>query len=128
MKAAALALALVVSAVQTVGWVDCCCVLICKHQNDPCKDCAGKPEAAKEACCDESHKPAKEDDLCTHVQPSSEIASHSAPLPPVVFDVVLELPVIPFELSPVDLEKTTRLISQARGSPPLHLLNSVLLI
>ena len=128
MKAAALALALVVSAVQTVGWVDCCCVLICKHQNDPCRDCAEKPEAAREACCDESRKPAKEDSPCSHVEPSSEVASHAAPLPPVVFEVVLELPVVPFEPSSGQFEKTTRLISQARGSPPLHLLNSVLLI
>ena len=127
MKAAAFALALAVSAVQTVGWVECCCVLICKHQNDPCKDCAEKPEAAREACCDESHQPVKEAP-CSHVQPSSEVASHADPLPPVVFDVVLELPVVPFALTPQDLEKTTRLNSQARGSPPLHLLYSVLLI
>jgi hypothetical protein len=128
MKAAAFALALAVSAVQTVGWVDCCCVLICKHQNDPCKDCAEKPEAAREACCDESHRPAKEEAPCSHVQPSSEVASHADPLPPVIFDVVLELPVVPFQPSPAESEKTTRLNSQARGSPPLHLLNSVLLI
>ena len=128
MKTLALALALTISAVQTVGWVECCCVLICKHQNDPCKDCAEKPEAAREACCDESRKPAKEDAPCSHVEPSSEVASHAAPLPPVVFDVVLELPVVPFELSPQDLEKTTWLFSQARGSPPLHLLYSALLI
>ena len=87
MQAAAFALALAVSAVQTVGWVDCCCVLICKHQNDPCKDCAEKPEAAREACCDESHQPAKEAP-CSHVQPSSEVASHADPLPPFIFFVI----------------------------------------
>ena len=128
MKAAALALALVVSAVQTVGWVDCCCVLICKHQNDPCKDCAEKPEASREACCDESHQPAEEQAPCSHVQPSSEVASHADPLPPVVYDVVLELPVVPADAFTPTLEKTTCLFSQARGSPPLHLLYSVLLI
>jgi len=128
MKTLALALALTISAVQTVGLVECCCVLSCKHQNDPCRDCAEKPEAAREACCDESHKPAKEDAPCSHVQPSSEVASHADPLPPVVFEVVLELPVVPFEPSSGQIEKTTRLNSQARGSPPLHLLNSVLLI
>jgi hypothetical protein len=128
MKTLALALALTISAVQTVGWVECCCVLICKHQNDPCKDCEKKPEAAREACCDESHKSETKDAPCSHVQPSSEVASHADPLPPVVFDVVLELPVVPFQASAEAFEKTNRLFSQIRGSPPLHLLNSVLLI
>lgn len=128
MKAAALSLALVISAVQTVGWVECCCVLICKHQIDPCKDCAGKPAPAAEACCDPSHKPAQEEAPCTHVQPSSEVASHATPLPPVILDVVLELPVVAPVSGPTSVEKTDRSISQARGSPPLHLLHSVFLI
>jgi hypothetical protein len=128
MKTMALALALTISAVQTVGWVECCCVLICKHQNDPCKDCAEKPEAAREACCDESHKPATENPPCSHVQPSSEVAAHADPLPPVVLDVVLELPVVPFQPCPEAFERSSRLFSQSRGSPPLHLLYSVLLI
>src|SRR5688572_32148329 len=109
MKALTLALALTMSAVQTVGWVDCCCVLICKHQNDPCKDCAEKPGAAREACCDESHKPEKEDTPCSHLQPSSEVASHATPLPPVIFDVVLELPLVPAAASSPEREKTDRL-------------------
>src|SRR5689334_190894 len=113
MKTMALALALTISAVQTVGWVECCCVLICKHQNNPCKDCAEKPEAAREACCDESHQSPTENAPCSHVQPSSEVASQADPLPPVIFDVVLELPVVPFQ-SAEAFEKTTRLISQIR--------------
>jgi hypothetical protein len=131
MKTVTLALALAMSAVQTVGWVDCCCVLICKHQNDPCKDCAEKPEAAREACCDESHKstePATDTAPCSHVQPSSEVASHADPLPPVVLHVVLELPVVPAIASTPECEKTDGSLSRARGSPPLHLLYSVLLI
>lgn len=129
MKAGALVLALTMSAVQTVGWVDCCCVLICKHQNDPCKDCAEKPEAApREACCDESHKPVPEDARCEHVQPSSEVVSDASSLPPVVFHVVLELPLDPLLSALPNPEKTTSSFSQPRGSPPLHLLNSVLLI
>jgi hypothetical protein len=132
MKAGALALALAISAVQTVGWVNCCCVLICQHQDKVCKDCQEKKSdaaAPKEACCDESRKPKSDDTRCDHVQPSSEVASHSTPLPPVILDVVLELPVVPTLPSFASGNKTDRLLcSTTRGSPPLHLLNSVLLI
>lgn len=128
MKTGALALALVISAVQTVGWADCCCVLICKHQNDPCKECSEKPEAPEqEACCEESHQSAEET-RCSHVQPSNEVASHATPLPPVVFDVVLQLPIVPFQAAPVDADPTDRPSCRSPGSPPLYLLNSVLLI
>src|SRR6185503_11807944 len=36
MKTGTLVLALLTATVQTVGWVECCCILICKHRNDPC--------------------------------------------------------------------------------------------
>ena len=136
MKAVALALALVVSAVQTVGWVDCCCVLICKHQDKTCGECEEKAKApAPESCCEKTQTAANDhrnhqnsDAACAHVQPSSEVASHADPLPPVVLLVVLELPVVPFQPSSEAFEKTSSLFSQTRGSPPLHILNSVFLI
>ena len=56
MKATALALVLLTATVQTVGWVECCCILICKHRNDPCSDCKEKQQAATVAdCCEKSH-------------------------------------------------------------------------
>src|SRR5438132_800298 len=99
MKAATLALALAVSAVQTVGWVECCCILICKHRNDPCSDCKEKREAETHAdCCKkESDPPASQgrEKRCSHVEPSSEVFAQAAPPPPVFLDLVLDLPVVP---------------------------------
>ena len=75
MKAAAFALALVVSTVQTVGWVECCCILICKHRNDPCSDCKEKraQEPVVADCCEKSHHetPAPEK-RCSHVEPGCQ--------------------------------------------------------
>ena len=138
MKAAALALALVVSAVQTVGWVECCCILICKHRNDPCSDCKEKQEAATTAdCCEkksekkDAAKPASHDHekRCSHVEPSSEVVTQTAPPPPVDFDLVLDLPVVPVIAQPFNVHRTDLGTGDSRGSPPpLHLLYSVLLI
>lgn len=49
MKTAALVLAIAVAAVQSVAVADCCCVLICKHQNQSCSDCDHKKEAPRPA-------------------------------------------------------------------------------
>src|SRR5262245_7327098 len=95
MKTLALALIALVSTVQTVGWVECCCALICKHRNDPCKDeCKPAPETPSHDCCE---KPAPapthhHDERCAHVEPSSEVASETAALPTVDLDLVLLLP------------------------------------
>jgi hypothetical protein len=131
MRTAALALALLVTTVQTVGWVECCCVLICKHRNDPCKkDCKDKHEATTHAdCCSKKPpQPAPEEKRCSHVEPSSEVVAQGAELPPVIFDIVLELPVVALLPVPREGHETTRLFCDSRGSPPLHLLNSQLLI
>ena len=133
MKASAFALAILVSTVQTVGWVECCCVLICKHHNDPCrKECKNHQAAAAPAdCCSKhSEQPASKDDekRCSHVEPSSEVVAQSAALPPIIFDLVLELPIV--LLPEVTLVRPTSEPPRwdSRGSPPLHLLYSVLLI
>jgi hypothetical protein len=133
MKTGALLLALAVSAVQTVGWVECCCVLICKHRNDPCKDeCTDRHEATPKADCCLNHpepSPVKEEHpRCSHVEGSSNVVAPDAPVPPVALDVVLELPVV--TLPPVlpDAASAERPANAIRGSPPLHLLYSVLLI
>jgi hypothetical protein len=135
MQVAALTLALLVSAVQTVGWVECCCVLICKHHNDPCSDCKDKSKARTEAppdCCKEKTHPASHPDKdgkrCSHVEPSSEVMAQAGDLPPITFDLVLELPVAAPLQEPADHDQTDSSFCRARGSPPLHLLYSVLLI
>jgi len=128
MKAGALALALLVSAVQTVGWVECCCVLICKHRNDPCSDCKEKQEAPTHADCCEKKAPAEEK-RCSHVEPSSEVVAHAPALPSVQLDLVLDLPVVPLLPAPAPAGLAERPSGDSRGSPPLlHLLYSVLLI
>lgn len=134
LKKAGFALALAVFTVQTVGWVECCCVLICKHQNDPCKDeCREKPQpqAAAPDCCEKpaGKAPAHRHDpqRCSHVQPSSEIVSAAADVhveAPLVF---IELPLVP--LAPSERPAAELPIRAARGSPPLlHLLYGALLI
>jgi hypothetical protein len=135
MRTATLALTLVLSAVQTVGWAECCCILICKHRNDPCADCKEKQEvpthqadccAKKEAPVAPVHQHAKR---CSHVEPSSEIVVQDAPPPPVFFDLVLDLPLLPQLPEAATAHDADSPFSDSRGSPPpLHLLYSVLLI
>jgi hypothetical protein len=136
MKTATLALTLVLSAVQTVGWVECCCILICKHRNDPCADCKEKQEAPKHEadCCAKKEAPAapvhQHEKRCSHVEPSSEIALQDAPPAPVLFDLVLDLPLVPQLIEPSSAGLADGPSRDSRGSPPplLHLLYSALLI
>lgn len=131
MKTLALALTLVTATVQTVGWVECCCVLICKHRNDPCSDCKEKQEepAAVADCCEKSHDqgPAPEK-RCAHVEPSSEVVAHAAALPSVDLDLILDLPLVPMVQVPPAADAAIAPSAGIRGSPPLYLRNSVLLI
>jgi len=39
MRAATLALAFCIAAVQSVSVADCCCIIVCKHQDQSCSDC-----------------------------------------------------------------------------------------
>jgi hypothetical protein len=132
MKALALTLVALVSTVQTVGWVECCCALICKHRNDPCKDeCKPAPAVPAHDCCDKPSPQApshEHDKRCAHVEPSSEVESQAAELPAMTLDLVLVVP--PAILLPGETAKTERLFSPSRGSPPplLHLLYGALLI
>jgi len=134
LKKAGFLLALAVFTVQTVGWVECCCVLICKHQNDPCKDDCKEQRQAQAAAPDCCEKPAAkapahrhDQPRCSHVQPSSEIVSSAADVhveAPLVF---VEPPVVP--LAPAGRPVADRPIRSARGSPHLlHLLYGALLI
>ena len=135
MRTATLALTLLLSAAQTVGWVECCCVLICKHRNDPCADCKEKKDVPKHEadCCAKKDTPAppthEHEKRCSHVEPSSEVVSQGAPPPAVVFDLILDLPLIVRLPDPPTTPQTDRLFCDSRGSPPpLHLLYSVFLI
>ena len=133
MKTAILALAALVSTVQTVGWVECCCVLICKHHNDPCKDeCKEKPQAAAHSCCDQAETPAPRhdhDQRCSHVEPSSEILSQDADLHPVAPVDAIIVPVVEFLPVPAEEARTVPRSEATRGSPPLlHLLFGTLRI
>ena len=131
LRKALFALVLAVFTVQTLGWVDCCCILICKHHNDPCKDeCKEKPKAAAHDCCE---KPAAKapahhhDQRCSHVEPSSEVVAQAA-------EVHVDLPAIIVEIPSLDLTfpeapGTALPLQATRGSPPLlHLLYGALLI
>jgi|SRR6185295_10267146 len=135
MKAGALALALLVTTVQTVGWVECCCILICKHRNDPCSDCKEKQKAADhheaDCCAKKAAAPAPPapEKRCSHVEPSSEVVAQTAAIAPLILDLILELPVVPFLPAPPEYRGTESPFCESRGSPPaLHLLYSVLLI
>lgn len=131
MKSLAFAVAALVSAVQTVGWVDCCCILICKHHNDPCQDeCREKPAPTARECCESSAPGASRghDARCSHVEPSSEISTEPAASVPVLPTLILDLPPasVPEPVRPCEDGMST----QVRGSPPplLHLLYRSLLI
>jgi hypothetical protein len=134
MQVAAFTLALVVTAVQTVGWVECCCILICRHRNDPCGDCKEKarPELPRDCCKKETQSPRSQPSgkskRCAHVEPSSEVVALAGDLPPATFEILLELPVAAPLQVPANPGKTDSSCGRARGSPPLHLLYSVLLI
>ena len=129
MKSLALALGLLTATVQTVGWVECCCILICKHRNDPCSDCKQKPETPVADCCQKSHHQAPAPEKrCAHVEPSSEVVAHAATLPAVELDLTLVLPLVPVLQAPPEFAGATAPSCEIRGSPPLHLLFSVLLI
>jgi hypothetical protein len=130
MRTTALVLALLTATVQTVGWAECCCVLICKHRNDPCSDCKDKQQEPIVAdCCEKSHhqEPAPEK-RCAHVEPSSEVVAQAAALPSVDLNLVLELPIVPILQAPPEVAGAIAPSCEIRGSPPLHLLFSVLLI
>ena len=133
MRQSVLVLALLVSAVQTVGWVECCCILICKHHNDPCNNCKDKPktEVQPDCCKNKTAAPAHDSRAhgrCSRVEPSSEISVQSADLPPLTVDVIAELPVASPLPAPPDREERLIEVDRARGSPPLLLLCSLLLI
>jgi hypothetical protein len=131
MKAIALSLVLLTATVQTVGWVECCCILICKHRNDPCSDCKEQPQqaTAEASCCEKSHheEPAPEK-RCAHVEPSSEVVVQAAALPSVNLDLILALPLLPALQAPPEFAGALAPSCEIRGSPPLHLLYSVFLI
>lgn len=128
MKTGTLVLALLTATVQTVGWVECCCILICKHRNDPCSDCKEKQETPIVAdCCDKSHEAPARERRCAHIEPQSDVDSTTTALPAVDLDLVLDLPGDRFEPAQNDVPAPTP-SNGIRGSPPLHLLYSVLLI
>lgn len=133
MKTAALLLVALLSTVQTVGWVECCCILICKHQNDPCKDECRDPEPKPEtACCEKPASPAPAHDhepRCAHLEPSTEIATGPVASIPSFFPaLILALPPELFQAPERRLGESVS--GQVRGSPPplLHLLYRSLLI
>ena len=131
MRKAIFALALAVFTVQTVGWVECCCILICKHRNDPCKDeCKEQPQAAAHDCCE---KPApktpahQHDKRCSHVEPSNEVVSQSSEIQAAPPAIVVDLPLL--EIFASEVPGTELPLQDTRGSPPLlHLLYGALLI
>jgi len=132
-KSAILVLAALVSTVQTVGWVECCCILICKHHNDPCKDdCKDKPQKATADCCEKpaSRAPVHQhDQRCSHVEPSSEILTASADHPVADAVLVAEVPVAILLPLPAEAAIAVSPAAVPRGSPPLlHLLFATLLI
>ncbi|HXX92181.1 MAG TPA: hypothetical protein VEN81_01020 [Planctomycetota bacterium] len=93
MKTTVLVLAFAFGALQTVGFVDCCCGTTCEHQNE-CQGCEKEnrsvrpaaPDLATHACCPEetcpgSGQPRPETGRCAHFEPSSEV---TAQVPPVI--------------------------------------------
>lgn len=133
MKTAALVLALLVGATQSLIAADCCCVIVCKHHSEVCSTCAHQsaPAPEKKDCCDKkSSAPAAPESpkRCVHVEPSSEVTIQAADAVAAPPTLVLDLPPDPAPAAgnsadAVDLPALTE-----RGSPPLYLLHSVLLI
>lgn len=138
MKTAALFLAMLVAATQSVAAADCCCIIVCKHREEKCSKCGHEPAAkpAEDDCCKKKEAPApverghaQDGGRCAHLEPSSEVEQQAAP--------VLHPSPFTLELEPVSIENAGGAVfapvadgvpCATRGSPPLHLLYSVLLI
>ena len=136
MKQAALVLALCVAATQSVAAADCCCIIVCKHREEKCSKCghAPAPKPAQSDCCKKSEaaRPApghaEDGGRCAHLEPSSEVehqAAHAVASPPVL----AAAPVAVMVAGPGIFERPlAESMGEPRGSPPLHLLYSVLRI
>lgn len=131
MKATALALALFVTAGQSVIASDCCCVIICRHQSEVCSKCANEAPVQAQADCCKGTRPAPapaDEKRCSHLEPSSEILQQAPVAVTAPPNLDLELPPA-IQAPPVPApDKADGQDCPARGSPPLHLLHSVLLI
>jgi hypothetical protein len=113
MNAAALFLALLIGALQTVAYTDCCCFYDCPRQGDAERECCGDGDDAS----------------CVHLAPSSDVTAQIPVAPAPGFSFVVFIVVPPAFLPPgpsrtVDMES---LSPPARGRP-LYLLHSLLLI
>jgi hypothetical protein len=139
MKTATLVLAMCVATLQSVIAADCCCVVVCQHQSDVCSKCehrgaAGPREEAAPGtdCCKKArHEPVGEkapEKRCAHLEPSHEVVREAAAPVPAAPDVFLELPVLSVAAPTAAPDRPAGRLCPARGSPPLHLLYSVLLI
>jgi hypothetical protein len=130
MKHAALVLALFVIIAQSVVAADCCCVIVCQHHSEVCSKCTHEGAlnaGAPTHCCGTQREgaPAPSEKRCTHLEPSSEVvvqAVDACTAPPVL---TLDVPLVPVP-APLEADKAAVQVCTTRGSPPLHLLFSVL--
>lgn len=120
MRLASLAVLVWFGATQTFAFVDCGCESLCRRPNDTCPDAPPR----KDCCGGEQEKKAA--GPCTHIEPSHEVVSHAADLPagPPPAEIVATPELDP----PAGRGRPASPAPEARGSPPLYLLHSVLLI
>ncbi|HYF00864.1 MAG TPA: hypothetical protein VEJ18_18225 [Planctomycetota bacterium] len=120
MKAVLAAVALTVGTAQTVAWTDCCCGSFCEQKN-ACTGCRSRDGGldvrvapAANPCCGPSGTPAG--DVCSHLEPSTEIDVPPAPddLKPAT-DVAPPRPVLAVRLGPASAGKRA---VPSRSPPP----------
>ena len=137
MKTAAVVLALLVAGTQSLVAADCCCIIVCQRHSEVCSKCthqgalnAGAVGATD--CCRTHHEggaaPTESGEKrCSHLEPSSEVVVQAADAFTAPPTLVLDLPPAR-DPAPSEADQPDGLVCPARGSPPLHLLFSVLLI
>lgn len=120
MRLAGVFLALAFASLQSFALVDCCCGTLCERPNETCGDHA--PEPASDCCGGGPSAPSP----CTHIEPSHDVATpaHGLPVEARVSAAALEL-----ELpTPGPAAPAATVPAPERGSPPLYLVHSALLI
>jgi hypothetical protein len=116
-------LILAIGAAQTVALTDCCCGDLCERPNEVCSHPQPEP---KPDCCAQPPEPDSDAEACLHLNPSTQLESHSAALPATAggFSIDVEPPSTA-AAEPVILAARAA-SDDARGRPPLFLLNLTL--
>jgi hypothetical protein len=126
LRTAALGLALLFVASQSVSWADCCCGSFCRHKN-ACTGCppgeacpGGEQKTRTSSCCGEEES--APETTCSHFEPSSEIDTVSADAvgaAPAIVEFIASVEFFP--AAPQDHPVPPKETGPPRAAPPCRL-------